>query len=109
MPYCSATALIVYVLGFLLTPTPSPRAGSSNSTSHTRAASSSSLPKSLSAKSLALPQTGVPSRPDYATTAHLYRAIETSALTAFPAECATATYPQPSALQSSHRALLRER
>src|ERR1044072_2787433 len=109
MPYCSATALIVYVLGFLLTPTPSQLAGSTCSTSNTPAANSSSLPKSLSAKSPALQQTGDPSHPDFAATAHLYHAIETSGPIAFPAECATAIYHQQSALQSSHRALLPER
>src|SRR5690349_6263798 len=99
---------MVYVLGFRLTPTPSPRAGSSYSTSNTRAANSSSLQISLSAKSLALQQTDVPSRPDCATTAHHDRVIETSALTVFPAECVTAIYLQPWALRSSRQAPLPE-
>src|ERR1041385_362583 len=108
MPYRSATALIVYVRGFLLTPTPSQRADSSCSTSNTRAAILSSLPKSLSATSPALRRTGVPSRPDCATTAHRDRAVETFVPTAFRAECATVTCLQPSALRSSRRALPQE-
>src|ERR1041385_4927491 len=108
MPYCSATALIVYVLGFLLTPIPSPRAGSSCSTSNTRAAILSSLPKLLSATLPALRQTDVPWRPDCAATAHRDRVVETFVPIACPAECATATSRQLSALRSSRRALLPE-
>src|SRR6185369_8486633 len=99
-----ATALIVYVLGFLVTPAPFPPAGLSSLTLHTRAANLSSLPRSLSAMSLALRQTDVLSRPDYAATAHHGRADETSAPIEFRAECATDPYPQQSALQSSRQA-----
>src|SRR5690349_25139519 len=60
------------------TPTPSQRVGSSSSTLNTRATVPSSLPKSLSATSPALRQTGDPSRPDFATTARRDRASETS-------------------------------
>src|SRR5215208_4345381 len=109
MPYCSATALIVYVFGFLVIQAPSPLAGSAHSASNTLAAIPSSLPKSLSARSPALLQTDGPSRPGCEAMVHRARANGTSAPTVFPAECATASFRQPSALRSSRRAQLRER
>src|SRR6185369_311947 len=89
-------------------PDPSQRVGSSSLTLNTRATVPSSLPKSLSATSPGLRQTGDPSHPDFATTARHGRASETSVPTASPAECVTASFLQQSVLQSSHRVPLPE-
>src|SRR6185503_21057961 len=82
-------------------PVPSQRVGSSSLILNTRATALSSLPKSLSAASPELRQTGDPSRPDFAATARRDRVNETSAPTGSRAEYATASSPQPSALRSS--------
>src|SRR5262245_3879042 len=89
-----------------VTPIPSLLSDYTNSSASTCAATPSSLPRSPSAKRLALPQTDRRAHSDHARTARRGHASETFVPTVCRAECATALCRLLSAPQSSRPARL---